>query len=206
MKILCLDTTMGYCSAAIINDGDVIYHKHTEISSQSEEIFNVINAVLEKTGIKITDIRQIICTVGPGSFTGVRIGIAATRGIKIVYPEIAINGVTNTQLLAFQSSASDTNVFLNAYRGQVYYQKFLNNSPTNEIKLINVTDQTDFNNSIADESLREFLGDKISCYRQINAQILAEYLLRSKYWNLTECMPVYVRPPDAIPPKRMFDL
>lgn len=206
MNILCIDTTAGYSSAAIVRNHNMIYHKDNNLSSQTEQIFMTIDQVLKRSKVTLKEINKAFCTIGPGSFTGIRIGVAVLRGLKLSIPELLIYGVSNMQLLDFQANNNSNNVLINACRGQVYYQQFLKHAPVNKIELLNLKDIKNLSNIVADTGLVNVLGEDNS-YHPINAEILANYIVSSSTsLNINSCLPLYIRPPDAIPPKRMFDL
>ena len=82
MNILSLDTTSMTLSCAITNG----YESIAEFSlftdkTHSERMMPLIDSILTSAGINITDIDYYACTVGPGSFTGLRIGISTIKGL-----------------------------------------------------------------------------------------------------------------------------
>ncbi len=207
MNSICIDTSLGFCSVAIKKDKEIFYSISKDKSNQSEEIFPIIDKLLKEANLKISDIDNAFCSIGPGSFTGIRIGIAAVRGLAIAHKSLNLYGVSNMQLLASQSQLKNKLVILNAYREQVYIQKFIDMEPVSKIELLDIH-EIDFGKEeiIADKSLEEIISKKIS-YGNINAKIMADYVENKEdYDNFDVCAPLYVRPPDAKPPKRMFDL
>jgi tRNA threonylcarbamoyladenosine biosynthesis protein TsaB len=98
MNILALDTSMGACSAAILRTSGGEQHLHarqTEMPrGHAEALMPMVEAVFAEAEIGAQDLDRIASTIGPGSFTGVRIGIAAARGLALV---------TNAQLYGTDS-------------------------------------------------------------------------------------------------------
>ena len=82
MKILCLDSTAKVATAAILSD-DTVLGEYTVNGkrSHSELMLPMIRSLLTSTGLTPDDIDLFACTVGPGSFTGVRIGVSVIKGI-----------------------------------------------------------------------------------------------------------------------------
>ena len=82
MKILAMDTSSKVCSVAIIDDGKVIKELHNESELEhSQTLMPMIDEILRQAGITLNDINLLACGVGPGSFTGIRVGIATVKAI-----------------------------------------------------------------------------------------------------------------------------
>jgi tRNA threonylcarbamoyl adenosine modification protein YeaZ len=88
MNILALDTSMGACSAAVLRATDSTRRLHTlqaEMArGHAEALMPMVEEVLAEAEIDACDLDLIAATTGPGSFTGVRIAIAAARGLALV--------------------------------------------------------------------------------------------------------------------------
>ena len=151
MKILSVDTSMQACSASILNVcGDTLqdyscYDDH-EVK-HAENLFPMIHHVLEKSGTVYKDLSNIAVSVGPGSFTGVRIGIAAVRGLALSL-NAKISSFTSLQAIARGVLESlDQNkrdefqeivVVMDARRHQVFFQKFaMDCRPTSTAYVLN---------------------------------------------------------------------
>lgn len=82
MLILALDSTAIAASVALVRDGGLIaeYTVNTGLT-HSETLLPMVEAVLKMTHTDINDIDAFACNVGPGSFTGVRIGTATVKGL-----------------------------------------------------------------------------------------------------------------------------
>ncbi len=92
----------------------------------AERLAPLVQEVLAQAGKKISDLDRIAVTVGPGSFTGVRVGLAFARGLAIGQP-LKVAGVTTLEAIAAGVvSHADTVrvVLIDARRGQVYGQIF----------------------------------------------------------------------------------
>ena len=82
MKILCLESTAKVASAAIL-DGEEVLAEYTVASGKthSELLLPMVRSLLTSTSLTEDDIDLFACAVGPGSFTGVRIGVSLLKGL-----------------------------------------------------------------------------------------------------------------------------
>jgi tRNA threonylcarbamoyl adenosine modification protein YeaZ len=86
MRILAFDTTLGACSAAVFDAaaGRILAHAWEPIErGHAEALVGMVRGVLDRSGARLSDIDRIAVTVGPGTFTGVRIGLSLARGLKL---------------------------------------------------------------------------------------------------------------------------
>ena len=87
MNILALDTSMGACGAAVLTvDGRVVAREERMARGHAEALMPMIAAAMAEAGLDYPQLDLIAATLGPGSFTGVRIAIAAARGLALVTP------------------------------------------------------------------------------------------------------------------------
>ena len=99
MNILALDTTTKKATVAIKTDSKLYIECIDNEITHSEKLLPLIDNILNEANITIQDIDLLACTLGPGSFTGVRIGIATLKAIaKVINKEIF--GITSLELLA----------------------------------------------------------------------------------------------------------
>jgi tRNA threonylcarbamoyladenosine biosynthesis protein TsaB len=85
MKVLGLDTALAACSVALIEGDGVLAALHeTGPRGQAERLLPMTLAVLAKAGVGFAGVDRIGITIGPGSFSGIRIGLAAARGLAAV--------------------------------------------------------------------------------------------------------------------------
>tara|TARA_B110000902_G_scaffold228659_1_gene268895 strand:+ start:2056 stop:2739 length:684 start_codon:yes stop_codon:yes gene_type:complete len=93
--ILHLDTTTKKCSVALAQNGELMIQKEllTEEFSHSEQLHPFIEEVLKESGLKASSLSAIAISKGPGSYTGLRIGVAAAKGLcfALDLPLIALN-------------------------------------------------------------------------------------------------------------------
>jgi tRNA threonylcarbamoyladenosine biosynthesis protein TsaB len=129
MLILAIDTAGPDCAAAVTReeagDAAILARAEERIGrGHAERLMPMIDAVLADARVDFADLGRIAVTVGPGSFTGVRVGIAAARGLALAL-DIRAVGVGSLQAIALpalRSSAGAGTVVasLDARRGEVY--------------------------------------------------------------------------------------
>lgn len=121
MKILAIDTSSSICSTAILDD-EILIDKNelNDGRTHSENLMPLVDELLKRNNINTKDINLIACSVGPGSFTGIRIGVATIKAIAEVL-NIKVAGVTSLENLARNVKDADTIVSLiDARNNQVY--------------------------------------------------------------------------------------
>ncbi len=100
MKILALDTSGQNCSVAIIDEEKVICDFNLSIgTTHSETLLPMIDEVCKSSKIDLQAIDVLACSIGPGSFTGLRIGIATIKGFALAQNKKVI-GVSTLEALA----------------------------------------------------------------------------------------------------------
>ena len=101
MKILAIDTSSSICSVAILEDKTVIIEKHNnDEKTHSQKLMPLIDDILKEANLSLDDIDLLACGQGPGSFTGIRIGISTVKAFADV-KNIPIIGVTSLESLAY---------------------------------------------------------------------------------------------------------
>jgi tRNA threonylcarbamoyladenosine biosynthesis protein TsaB len=81
MKILALDTATFVASVAVWSDGDVRAEGDARASTHSEKLLPLVDDMLARAGLRPADLDAIACGAGPGSFTGLRIGLSTAKGL-----------------------------------------------------------------------------------------------------------------------------
>ncbi len=103
---LAFDCAVTGLAVAVARDGTVLASHRAEGRDQAATLLPDIASTLEQAGIARKDLSLIAVTVGPGSFTGVRVGLAAARGLAVALG-VPLAGIATTAALLAEASASD---------------------------------------------------------------------------------------------------
>ncbi|MDP5043943.1 MAG: tRNA (adenosine(37)-N6)-threonylcarbamoyltransferase complex dimerization subunit type 1 TsaB, partial [Leeuwenhoekiella sp.] len=122
--ILCIETTTTNCSVALANNGAVIALKEDMglNYSHAERLHIYIQEVLEKAGVAQSALDAIAVSKGPGSYTGLRIGVSSAKGLSFAL-DIPLIATNTLKALAMQAKVSDATYIiplLDARRMDVY--------------------------------------------------------------------------------------
>ena len=121
--VVAFDTSAAHCAAALLlPDGKCLTRNEEMAKGQAERLMPLLQELLDEAGIKWADLDLIGVGTGPGNFTGVRISVAAARGLALGLSIPAI-GVTTFQALAFGQTLPSL-IAQDARRGMAYVQSF----------------------------------------------------------------------------------
>jgi tRNA threonylcarbamoyl adenosine modification protein YeaZ len=133
MAILAIDTSMAACSAAILRPGttEPVQRFAPMERGHAEELFAMIEAVMAEADCDFSVITKMAVTLGPGSFTGVRAGIAAARGLALA-ARLPLVGATSLEVMAhgllhqrcLAGPAESFAIIHDARREECYMQSF----------------------------------------------------------------------------------
>jgi tRNA threonylcarbamoyladenosine biosynthesis protein TsaB len=222
MIILGLDSSGNSLSVALLRDGDIIANRSDfRYSSQAETLIPTIQEILFDLALDYKDIDYLCLTAGPGSFTGVRVGISYASAIKIA-TDIKIISFSTLEIVAYkminQSRFFDYYiVIMHASVTELFIQIFdPNNNPISEIILININSLIDYvkhlDGQIAlggsglyniESIIREYNKTNITYFPRFSlpqAQNICKraYSLISENKYINESLsPIYIRKPDA---------
>ena len=123
MIVLGLDTCLNACSVAVLDDERVVASAREVMArGHQEQLAPMAQAVMARAGLAFADLDRIAATVGPGSFTGLRVGVAFAKGLALALGKPTV-GIGTLEALAAQAPGL---VFpaIDARRGQLYLQAF----------------------------------------------------------------------------------
>ncbi|HLN40110.1 MAG TPA: tRNA (adenosine(37)-N6)-threonylcarbamoyltransferase complex dimerization subunit type 1 TsaB [Xanthobacteraceae bacterium] len=130
MRLLAIDTALAACSAAVFDTqhgGIVASESLPMLRGHAEALMPLIRRIMDEAGAAFADLDRIVVTTGPGSFTGLRVGIAAARGIALAISKQAV-GLSTLCAYAAPYLAGDEKapvvVAIDARHAHVYLQVF----------------------------------------------------------------------------------
>lgn len=127
MRILSFDTTSTSGGAALSRDGEVLGEQQASGSANySIQLFQMTNRLLAAAGSRLADVELFAAATGPGSFTGIRVGLAAAQGWARALGR-PVRGVSVFEAMLVQADLSGTEIavpLLDARRGEFYLGVF----------------------------------------------------------------------------------
>jgi len=121
MIALVIETATAACSVALLDGDRVLAARHELVGrGHAERLVPMIGEVLAEAGQNRTDLIQVDC--GPGSFTGIRVGIAAARGLALAWG-VPVSGFSALALIA-ATAMEDVGVALSGGHGELFVQRF----------------------------------------------------------------------------------
>ncbi len=126
MKILSLDTTAEVCTSALCDGNKLVAEMTVNTgNTHSQTLLPVIEQILKISEMSIDDIDGFACSTGPGSFTGVRIGVSTVKGIAYGKDKPCVS-ISTLEALAYNLNGFDGIIcpVMNARRNQVYNALF----------------------------------------------------------------------------------
>lgn len=123
--LLAIDTATGPCSVAVLREGHVLATlQEPRTALPAARLLPMVEQLLTEAGIGYRDLARIVVTVGPGGFTGVRIGLASARAMGLAVG-VPVVGVTTLAALAWQAQGNTVRIaILNAGKGELFAQRY----------------------------------------------------------------------------------
>src|ERR1700740_3337346 len=105
MKILAVDTCLGACSVALLDDEKALAHRFELMDrGHAEALAPMVQEAMKEAGIAYDLLDRLAVTVGPGTFTGQRVGLAFMRGMRVALA-CPLVGVTTLEAMAEAAKA-----------------------------------------------------------------------------------------------------
>ena len=170
MKILSIETAGNICGVALTEDDRLIKEVLLDDgNTHSVKLMPLIDKLLSETNTKISDIDLFACDIGPGSFTGIRIGVSTVKAFMDVTNKKAV-GITSLETLAYNIDTEEIVCSLiDAKNENVYYGFF-----KKENKTYKSTDKLGFDNinnviEIAKQKNKKiiFIGNGSTIYKDM---------------------------------------
>jgi tRNA threonylcarbamoyl adenosine modification protein YeaZ len=205
--IIALDTSAAHCAAALLLGDRVVTRIDDMAKGQAEHLMPMVNEVLTAEGLDWSDMDAIGVGIGPGNFTGIRISVAAARGLSLGLGKPAI-GISTLEAQVYGLTGVVASC-LRAPRGRVYMQGFCDRPTTkpalcemraDDMPLLPIKADPQVCGDAAQE-----VGDLMG-WQPVAAQhpyiVGIAKLARARiHSNTTRPAPLYLRPADAAPPR-----
>jgi tRNA threonylcarbamoyladenosine biosynthesis protein TsaB len=218
--VLALDSAGSACSAAVAVGEDILAAERIDtLHGQAEALMPLVDTAMRRAGLPPAALDLVVTTVGPGSFTGIRVGIAAARGIALA-ADAQLVGVTSFEAVAAESGAPGCEhpnfllVTLESRREDLFVQIFdrLRN-PVGEPTAVAPADLGELVNATAAAVPLLVAGDAVqralplltkppgTCLLEIRTPLAVGALRAALRLRLSgggrEARPLYLRPPDT---------
>lgn len=200
MRLLAIDTAANLCAACVYDAGAGELGRFVLDlgKGHAEHLIGVIDEALQTAGTSYGDLDAIAVSVGPGSFTGVRVGVATARGLALALKVPAI-GISTLEALACEARTTNPGhpviARIEAGRGQAYVAGFAaSGEPIAEPVVLSLADAEDFISKAGPETL---LASGVTADIAIYARLAAQKLAADP--SPEKPKPLYLRDADAKP-------
>jgi tRNA threonylcarbamoyladenosine biosynthesis protein TsaB len=123
--VLALDTCLAACSVALLRDGETLgWLSEPTARGHQERLAPMTRDLMARTGVQFAGLDRIGVTVGPGSFTGLRVGLAFAKGLAFALGRPCVGVGTLEALAAGLEGGGPCAAVIDAGRGRVYVQLF----------------------------------------------------------------------------------
>ena len=198
MNVLAIDTSVGLSVAILNSNGELTQSQAVDHGMQGELTADLISQVIVNSGLKIAELTDVVVGVGPGPFTGLRVGLV-TASVFAHAREIPIHGICSLDAIAFDY-AEPCVVVTDARRKELYWARY-DGSRVGEPQVSKPED------ILAQFPDTEFVGPGAQIYPEVisgkflelKAGSLAK-LFVSGAAQIVEVSPMYLRKPDAVEP------
>lgn len=207
--ILAIETSVGPCSVAILR-GDEVLAEETilDFHQQSKMLIPMCESVLKKAKLSYVDLSGVASSCGPGSFTSIRVGLAAAKALAFGAGK-PFYGVSTLETMAFAARGNGPILAaLDAHRGEVYAGAFDAEAVPASAALATTMERLAsifsgpflLTGNKQNEIISYFAGSRISDVVTPTAAMVGRLVhakLNGNAKNNFLSSPVYIRPPDA---------
>src|SRR5262245_32316951 len=169
MVVLALDTTTRAGSCALVRDGVVTIERSSETQEHASRLPRELMTLLDEAAVVLADIDVFAVATGPGSFTGLRIGIATMQGLAFAGGKPLI-GISTLDALAHQAGSPRTATWIDAWRGDVYAALYEQGRMTRGPSVIRPDDELE----LLRGAPAHFIGDGVAMYRETIERMMAK--------------------------------
>lgn len=215
MRVLVVDTALGLCTAGVFEvEGGAVrplgLRSEAMSKGHSERLAGFARDAVAASGLGFADIDRIGVTVGPGSFTGLRVGMAFALGLGAALDRPVV-GLSSLDALAASAGPGATAALIDARRGQVYARIFTDGDPAGPAEALSLEAA---GGRIADlPAGATLVGSGAPLFRDLAPSAIVVPLSGPEPAALARLTaeadpetapprPLYLRAPDASPPTR----
>ena len=167
--ILCLETSTTNCSVAIAVDGKIIalQEDNNNKYSHAEKLHSFIDQVLAESGILKSSLQAIAVSKGPGSYTGLRIGVSAAKGLCFAM-DVPLIAIPTLEALAHQAVVENGYIIpmLDARRLEVYAAVFSSDNDQIRETKAEVLDENSYDGYLKTTKVC-FIGDGVEKFKAL---------------------------------------
>ncbi|WOI56930.1 tRNA (adenosine(37)-N6)-threonylcarbamoyltransferase complex dimerization subunit type 1 TsaB [Palleronia sp. LCG004] len=202
-RILVFDTSAAHCAAALLSGDRILGERREEMArGQAERLMPLIEEIMQGADLAFADLDAIAVGVGPGNFTGIRIAVAAARGLAMGLGRPAIGVDTFHACLPPEAETGEATVLLGAPRGQIHVQRFGNGLATGDATICDADAVETAGRVIADDLAAGIVAgaDRADPWPERLRRMArrAEAILASGQ-DIAPPAPLYIREADAAP-------
>jgi tRNA threonylcarbamoyladenosine biosynthesis protein TsaB len=170
MVVLALDTTTRAGSCALAREGVVTIERSSETQEHASRLPRDLMTLLDEAAVALADVDVFAVATGPGSFTGLRIGIATMQGLAFAHAKPLI-GVSSFDALADAGGGARTATWIDAWRGEVYAAIYEHGDMSRGPSVVHPTHELDALRGTA----TLFVGDGAATYRELIERAMGEH-------------------------------
>jgi tRNA threonylcarbamoyl adenosine modification protein YeaZ len=198
MNVLAIDTSVGVSVAILHRNGELTQSQAVDHGMQGELTAELISQVVADSGLEISEITEVVVGVGPGPFTGLRVGLV-TAAVFAHARNLPVHGICSLDAIAFDYAKSCV-VVTDARRKELYWARY-------EGKRIGEPQVSKPEDLLEQFPNTDFVGPGAQLYPDVISGNLMELsagslakLFISGNAQLVDVSPMYLRKPDAVEP------
>lgn len=219
MRVLIVDTALGACSAAVVEDGRLLgLRSELMTKGHQERLAGMVRDAVAEAGGDFGALDRIGVTVGPGSFTGLRVGMAFAQGLGAALDRPVVGLSTLDALAASIEPSGLVAAVIDARRGQVYARLFRDGAALGEPEALSLEAATDRILAASADAIPTLVGTGAVLLSETFSDQFADAALKPLVAPTPEALarmtaiadpatalprPLYLRAPDATPPSRL---
>lgn len=202
MLIVGLTSSTATVGVAVARDGELLARRQVVTDRRhAEEITPLLDDALREAGCSINEVDRLAVDVGPGRFTGLRVGLATARGLALAC-DLPVVGITSLELLAAARDERPVATVIDARRNEVFQQVFLSSGPLEPSvgpPMALVADLPPDVLVVGDgaDRYQEIYGSNVLFGQAPDASVLVALAADRTPLNGSDVLPVYLRDPDV---------